>query len=385
MCSFAVGWQIRLERSETLLPNICFYDTIKQEELHMKIIHTADLHLGMYPDKGQPWSKERHDALWDALRRIIRRAEDEQAALLLVAGDLFHRQPLLRELREAAALFSSLSCTRVVLIAGNHDYLSERSRYRDFIWGENTFFLVNSELSSVYFPDLNAEVHGFSYGRPEIDKPLCDDLKAPSDGRLHILLAHGGDAKHIPMDKARLAAAGFHYAALGHIHKPELSEELRLAWCGSPEPIDRTDLGPRGYILADITSRQTRLRFIEDCTARYIPLRAAVTPDTTREGLAASLRRTIARYGERDIFSVSLTGERAFDADFSMAVPLSCRLAHWSDQTRPALDYERIRLAHADDLLGLFMEEMRGLPDSELHKRALAYGVRACLGEGNCL
>ena len=351
----------------------------------MKIIHTADLHLGMYPDKGHPWSTERHDALWDALRRIIRRAEDEQAELLLIAGDLFHRQPLLRELREAAALFSSLSRTRVVLIAGNHDYLSARSRYRDFVWGDNTFLLADPTLSSVCFPDLNVEIHGFSYDRPEIREPLCDRLKAPADGRIHILLAHGGDAKHIPIDKARLAAAGFHYAALGHIHKPELLEELRLSWCGSPAPIDRTDIGPRGYIVADITSRQTRLRFIEDCTARYIPLRAAVTPDTTREGLAASLRQTAARYGEADIFSVTLTGERAFDMDFSAPVPLPCRLVHWADQTRPALDYDRIRHAHADDLLGLFMEEMCRLPESELTKRALAYGVRACLQEGGCL
>ena len=28
----------------------------------MKLIHTADLHLGMRPDKGQPWSGERRDA-----------------------------------------------------------------------------------------------------------------------------------------------------------------------------------------------------------------------------------------------------------------------------------------------------------------------------------
>ena len=43
--------------------------------------------------------------------------------LLLVAGDLFHRQPLLRELKEVDGLFASLDRTQVVLVAGNHDYM----------------------------------------------------------------------------------------------------------------------------------------------------------------------------------------------------------------------------------------------------------------------
>lgn len=351
----------------------------------MKLIHTADLHLGMSPDKGQPWSEERREALWAALRRILKRAEEEQADLLLIAGDLFHRQPLLRDLKEADALFGSLSYTRVVLIAGNHDYISPRSRYPGFPWSDHVFFLDSAEPDSVFFPDLNTEVHGFSYHQAEIRRPLCDGLRAPDDGRLHILLAHGGDANHIPIDRARLAAAGFHYIALGHIHKPELSEELRLAWCGSPEPIDRTDIGSRGYVIADITPRQTRLRFIEDCTAQYIPLRVSVTPETTREGLTASLQRAIARHGTANIFSITLTGERASDMDFSLALPLSCRLVQWSDHTRPALDYERLHQAHTGDLLGRFIEEMNRLPASPVRDKALAYGVRACLREGGRL
>lgn len=348
----------------------------------MKIIHTADLHLGMYPDRGQPWSEERHEALWEALRRIIKRTEAERADLLLIAGDLFHRQPLLRDLREADSLFASLSHTRVILIAGNHDCLTPRSRYRDFNWADNVFFLGGARLCSVRFDDLNAEVHGFSYCQAEIREPLCDRLRVPDDGRIHILLAHGGDARHVPIDRQLLSAAGFHYAALGHIHKPELSEELRLAWCGSPEPIDRTDTGPRGYVIADVTRRQTRLRFVPDCTAQYLSLSAAVTPAVTREGLAVSLCRTMEAQGAGNFFSVTLTGERAPELDFSTPPPLSGRLVQWTDQTFPALDYVRIRREHEGDLLGQFMEEIYKLPASDVRDRALAYGVRACLQEG---
>ena len=59
----------------------------------MKFIHIADVHLGAVPDKGYPWSKKREEEIWRTFRSLVRRAEEEQVDLLLIAGDLFHRQP----------------------------------------------------------------------------------------------------------------------------------------------------------------------------------------------------------------------------------------------------------------------------------------------------
>ena len=50
---------------------------------------------------------------------MVTRCEEEQTDVLLIAGDLFHRQPLLRDLKEVNYLFSTLSHTKVVLIAGD--------------------------------------------------------------------------------------------------------------------------------------------------------------------------------------------------------------------------------------------------------------------------
>ena len=38
----------------------------------MRFIHIADVHLGMQPDAGFPWSEERGEAIWESFRRIIR-------------------------------------------------------------------------------------------------------------------------------------------------------------------------------------------------------------------------------------------------------------------------------------------------------------------------
>ena len=98
----------------------------------MKIIHTADIHLGARPDPGYTWSREREQEIWNSFRRLIERVKEERADFLLVAGDLFHRQPLLRELKEVNYLFASIPETTVVLMAGNHDYLAGNSCYPGF-------------------------------------------------------------------------------------------------------------------------------------------------------------------------------------------------------------------------------------------------------------
>lgn len=64
--------------------------------------------------------------------------------LLFIAGDLFHRQPLLRELREVDDLFASIPDTRVFLMAGDHDYIKEDSFYRNFVWSRNVTFLTGN-------------------------------------------------------------------------------------------------------------------------------------------------------------------------------------------------------------------------------------------------
>ena len=99
----------------------------------MLIIHTADLHLGANPDAGETWGKNRKQELWDSFERLMDEVEAQQADLLLIAGDVFHRPPLLRELREVNDCFASLSKTKVVLMAGNHDHVGRNSFYKGFL------------------------------------------------------------------------------------------------------------------------------------------------------------------------------------------------------------------------------------------------------------
>ena len=87
--------------------------------------------------------------IWDTFRDMIHLAVREQPDCLFVCGDLFHRQPLKRELKEVDYLFSLIPDTRVFLMAGNHDFAGEGSAYRRFSWSPNVFFFSQEKLSAV--------------------------------------------------------------------------------------------------------------------------------------------------------------------------------------------------------------------------------------------
>ena len=122
----------------------------------IRFIHLSDVHLGAVPDRGCPWSHEREEEIWETFRRVIVGIRKNPVDLLFIAGDLFHRQPLLRELREVDDLFASIPDTRVFLMAGDHDYIKEDSFYRNFVWSRNVTFF-DRELAFMYCSHMAAK------------------------------------------------------------------------------------------------------------------------------------------------------------------------------------------------------------------------------------
>ena len=207
-------------------------NSIVERGAGVKFIHIADVHLGAQPEAAV-YSQSRGRELWESFEKILGVCEDERTDLLLIAGDLFHRQPLVRELKEVNYLFSELTATKVVLIAGNHDHLQKDSNYRSFEWNDNVYPLFGKKLEYVDFPELETAVYGLSYYEREICQPLYDDVAAAGIEKNEILLAHGGDDRHIPFDKKKLSRSGFSYIALGHIHKPQALQKDKMIYAGA--------------------------------------------------------------------------------------------------------------------------------------------------------
>lgn len=348
----------------------------------MKFIHIADVHLGMIPDAGQPWSMERAEEIWETFRNVIQVCNRDQIDLLLIAGDLFHGQPQRKDLKEADYLFSTLEHTQVVLIAGNHDYVQRGSAYMNFQWSEKVTFLSEETLQIVEFPELDVSVTGFSYHSRTADGAILENIQAPHRAKYEILLAHGGEGTCCPMNFSQLGTAGFDYVALGHIHKPNLWNEYSMAYSGSLEPTDCNDKGERGYIRGTITSTGTDFSLIPFSRRQYINIRATVHASNTAGSISDRLNKAIAYYGQKNLYSITLTGYFDPACPFDVKeLRLDGNIVKLIDETLPDYDLEALQAEHMDDVIGMFIASLNTESADPVRKKAIYYGLQALLEE----
>ncbi|MCC2254202.1 DNA repair exonuclease [Ruminococcus sp. CLA-AA-H200] len=346
----------------------------------MKFIHIADVHLGAEPEAGHLKREDRARELWDTFEEAVGLCDRESVDLLLIAGDLFHRQPLVRELKEVNYLFSRLSHTRVVLIAGNHDYIRMDSNYRTFQWADNVYPLFGKEMEYVEFPDIQTSVCGLSYHAREIRKPLYDGVRAPGVQPCEILLAHGGDDRHIPIDRDQLAQSGFDYIALGHIHKPQALIRNRAVYAGALEPVDRNDTGAHGYVYGEIKNGEAHIRWIPFAGREYVHLEIPVEKTDTGGSIGKKIEKSINESGNENIYKILLKGRRDADIEFDTG-----RLAGLGnimevlDETAPDLDLERICEENRGTLIRNYIERFAGCEEGSEEYQALCEGVEALL------
>jgi hypothetical protein len=279
----------------------------------MRFLQSSDFHLD--PD---------HPERFEALSEVVRRAVEERADALLIAGDLFDAPAAAERLRADVRRCLETFDGPVLIVPGNHDLSpSGSSAFPEGAdYGCRTVVLRGAPWEQHLLADPSgAEIvvvgapfhHGGTLGR---------DLAALScDPRHTVLLAHGtfqvdwvaelageGDepGAYYPI-RPRDLEGRFAYAALGHFHGGVTFRDWTAltAWgyAGSAVSITRGERGPRHAVLVD---------FVPGTGARAIrPLRldtwyweecaVAGSPDEDGAALAARLRALVAdRFTDRD-------------------------------------------------------------------------------------
>lgn len=346
----------------------------------MNFIHIADLHLGAEPNMGKAHSERRPGELWESFSKIIDICEVKQMDVLLIAGDMFHRQPLLRELKEVNFLFSKLTHTKVVFIAGNHDYVKHDSYYRTFLWNENVYPLLGTELDGVVLEDIELGVYGFSYHQREIQERRYDEERAPGRARFEILLAHGGDERHVPFNVNKIMENSFDYVAFGHIHKPQILVKNRAAFSGALEPVDKNDMGQHGYIQGEISENGTFIEFVPAAKRSYIHLALQVREDMTGGTVRDCLKQAVEERGIEHAYKIVLKGFRDPDILFDLTgMDVYGNILEIADETVPAYDFEKIRTQNSSNLIGKYIESFRESVPGTIEYEAMQEGVHALL------
>lgn len=352
----------------------------------MRFIHISDVHLGVTPDAGKAWSKKRSQDIWDSFAEVVLEAGRYQADFLLISGDLFHKQPLKRELREVNYLFTQIPQVKVVLLAGNHDYIQPKSYYVDFPWAENVYFFEKEEISAFDFPVENVTIYGASYWHREIKERLYDELVVADSKRINILLAHGGDEAHIPFLAKQVLQQGIDYIAAGHIHKGGYLVEGKAVMAGSLEPTDCNDTGSHGYWKGElIKDRPACVEFCPICKCEYQHVQIAVTPELTQYGLEALIKEKVATGKAYWFYRIFLEGYIEPDTVFDLnRIQELGQIVDVTANLFPNYDYDKMMEEQPDALLSRYILRMQKLPQDEISKKALEYGVNALLGHNIC-
>ncbi len=208
-----------------------------------RLLHLADLHLGWTPrDLPSAVAETRRAARDAALDEAVTLALDEGVHAVVIAGDLFDTfdppTELVRAVREALERLTSAGIV-VITLPGNHDeltygasvYRREARRWPGLLVREP----MPAHLVSLEFGGDTLHLHGLAYVGGVTDVPNALE-SLPVSGRpsrreseSSIFLAHGtlvhgaGGAREersLPLPRAALAAAGYDYLALGHVHRP---------------------------------------------------------------------------------------------------------------------------------------------------------------------
>jgi exonuclease SbcD len=239
----------------------------------IKIVHAADLHLDS-PLRGLPaYPKAPLDAFRRATRRALRRLValclQEDAAALLLAGDLVdgsgrdHKTGLFL-VRQLLRLHDA--GIPVLSVRGNHDAASRV--VKNVLWPGNVVELGLDGPETVVLEGAGLAVHGQSYLRPATYEDLARSYPAPISALANVGVLHTsaegrrGHDPYAPCSRSGLLARGYDYWALGHVHAREvLAQAPWVVFCGNLQGRSPREVGPKGATL--ITVVQGRVAAVE--------------------------------------------------------------------------------------------------------------------------
>ncbi|GGZ96702.1 exonuclease sbcCD subunit D [Ignatzschineria ureiclastica] len=267
----------------------------------MKILHTADWHLGklihgIYMTEDQGF----------LLAQLIDHIERERPDLIIIAGDIYDRAippveaiELLNHFLNRVALELNIP---IIAITGNHDSPKRLQFGNDFLQAKQCYLIT--ELDPTFKPiilsDQFGEIHFYPipYLEPAIVRHILQDhsitdhdsaLKAivgkiaeryNPDVRnvliLHAFVTHSSSPEKQTSDSERPLSIGgseyvsaeyldiFDYVALGHLHQAHYIKDQRIQYAGSLLKYSQSEANHRKAIL-EIELNQKGELTIEKC------------------------------------------------------------------------------------------------------------------------
>ncbi|MGQ7794306.1 metallophosphoesterase family protein [Faunimonas sp. B44] len=233
--------------------------------MNFRFLHAADLHLGSpflgLSLKDDDIARRFAAASRAAFSDLVGRAIEEKVAFVVIAGDVYDG-----EWKDAAiGLFFSREIARLArqgipafLIKGNHD--AESVVTRTITLPENVRTFPTARPGSFRIEPLRVALHGRSFPDRAVTENIALAYPPAEPGWFNIGVLHTscdgrpGHAPYAPCTVADLAARGYDYWALGHVHAYEvLCEDPWVVYPGNLQGRSVRECGPKGAVLVEVS------------------------------------------------------------------------------------------------------------------------------------
>ena len=280
----------------------------------VKFLHCADIHIdsplrGLSRGEGVP-AEEIRRAARAAFENLVDLAVDEEVAAVVIAGDLYdgdrddfdtaiYLQRQLARLGEAGI--------PVVIVYGNHDAASEITRR--LRPPENVHVFPHAAPATMAFDDIGLAFHGRSYGKRAVTQDLSVAYPDRAAGYLNVGVLHtclDGRPGHEPYAPCRveaLAARGYEYWALGHVHvRDEIQRDgTWIVFPGNIQGRHARETGAKGATLVEYSGEQVRsVEHRELDTVRWLRIPVDVSDAATVDDVLATVGATVSETSADD-------------------------------------------------------------------------------------
>lgn len=226
--------------------------------MSIKILHTADVHLGMKFARYGDIQSELSETRYQTLEKLVSVANEKKCHLFVVAGDLFDRRGMAqKDIARTAQILSKFEGNLVLVLPGNHDFIISNDTE---LWekfksnaGDRVLLLDDAKEYLLTHYDIDACIYAAPCNTKKSSENRIGWIKEfqkDESIKYHIGIAHGSlggvspdfDESYFPMTENQLKECELDLWLLGHTDRLQYPEKPgkydRIFFPGTPEPND---------------------------------------------------------------------------------------------------------------------------------------------------
>ena len=301
--------------------------------MNFRFLHAADLHLGSpflgLAQKDDDVAARFANASRSAFEGLITEAIEQDVSFVVIAGDIFDG-----EWKDASiGLFFNRQLARLsnrnistYILRGNHD--AESLVTKSLTWPERVFEFSPRRPETHRINDLRVALHGRGFPHREVVENYALDYPEPAAGWFNIGVLHtacgrAGHENYAPCTAADLAARGYDYWALGHVHAYEIvSRDPWIVYPGNLQGRSVRECGEKGAVIVEVADGIVAdVRRIVTDRARWAEVAVDASPHDDQTGLLRAVETQLrphaaAAAGRLLAVRVILTGETRLHSQF---------------------------------------------------------------------